>query len=657
MKHYAMLSAACLAAVLASLPLPAHAEGTVSQKGIRYTLYEDHAAVSGTGQAGVTHAVIPETIEGLPVTVIEDNVFCQNAPTFLETVSLPETIVSIGDGAFQNCNHLTEINLPDAITHIGEAAFSGCDALTSITLPKQLSVIADDTFSGCELLSSVTFPEALVTIGDDAFWGCTALSEIDLPDSLRYVQYDSFYRTSAMTQAYEDAKASDGLVCIDNAVLQLLPNVAPDLVLPENIVVLSAGSNSSTGSVTSLHLPAGFASLGETGLQGYTGLAAITLDENNTSFTMKDGILYDSGLTILYGAPARSGIASVVIPESVTTIGVSAFDHVSTLQSVQLPSGLQQMGANAFQKSGIGQIVLPDGITALENNVFAHCTALTECTLPATLTSIGAAAFSGCRSLTDISLHEGITHIGSHAWSGCTGLTDITLPGSLEEIPEQAFLNCTSLTSVQMRFGPSHIGYGAFMGCTALKEFYMPNSVTTMENAVFTKSGIETLVLSDNLTSISGGYIETIYEPIWDEDGNMIEPGYTTEEPWSSFTLTPLQKLTFSSNVTNIGEYVFTIPSAVEDIYFYGSEEDWNAIEVERCNESLAGITVHFSAGTEGSGDASWDGTISVLDCVMLQKYLLRGGHVTNKLAADVNQDGRIDSFDLALLKRKLAAS
>ncbi len=652
----------CAALLLSSFPMTASAEETagsgtlIYQKGIGYTVYSDHAEVTHTASAGVTYAVVAESVEGVPVTAIGEGVFSQNAPTFLETVTLPETITSIGAEAFYNCNHLTAINIPAGVTYIGESAFSGCTDLTAITLPEGIATIADSTFSGCESLTSITLPEGITTIEADAFWGCTALTEIDLPDSLRYVEYDSFYGTAALTQACEEASASDGVVYIDNAALYFLKNVIPEVTLREGTVVLSdTGTYSSyTSSITALHLPASLASLGKSGLKGYTSLETLKVADGNVSFIMLDGVLYSSDLSMLHGVPAQSGITSLVVPERVTAIGISAFDHASSLREIVLPAGLQQIGANAFRKTGIERIALPKGIGALENNVFAYCASLTECLLPNSLTSIGAGAFAGCTALTDITLHEGITYIGSNAWNGCTSLTGITLPASLDEIPEQAFLNCTELASVQMRSGPDHIGYGAFMGCTSLEEFYMPNSVTTMENAVFAKSGIETLVLSDNLTSISGGYIETIYEPIWDEDGNMIEPGYTTEEPWSSFTLTPLQKLTFSRNVTNIGEYVFAIPSAVEDIYFYGSEEDWNAIEVERCNESLDGITVHFSAGTEGSGDASWDGEVTVLDCVMLQQYLLCGGHVTNKLAADVNQDGIIDAFDLALLKKML---
>ncbi len=135
---------------------------------------------------GLKSVVFPES-----VTSIGDGAF--PGCSLLTSIAIPDGVTNIGWYAFHECASLVSITIPDSVVNIGEGAFSGCSSLTSITLPKGVKSIEDMTFCECTALSSVIIPDGVTSIGDNAFMSCSSLTSIIIPESLTSIAEDAFY--------------------------------------------------------------------------------------------------------------------------------------------------------------------------------------------------------------------------------------------------------------------------------------------------------------------------------------------------------------------------------------------------------------------------------------------------------------------------------
>ena len=165
------------------------------------------------------------------------------------------------------------------------------------------------------------------------------------------------------------------------------------------------------------------------------------------------------------------GLTSVTLPEGITTIGNSAFLGCALLTPVSFPEGLTTIGNSAFSGcSSLTSVSLPEGVTSIGELAFAGCSSLSSVTLPESLITIGRLAFSGCSSLTSVVLPEGITTIEYGLFSGCPSLTSIVIPESVTSVGDYAFHNCASLTSVTLPEGVTVVGKQSFAGCSSLTQ-------------------------------------------------------------------------------------------------------------------------------------------------------------------------------------------
>ena len=169
-----------------------------------------------------------------------------------------------------------------------------------------------------------------------------------------------------------------------------------------------------------------------------------------------------------------SGLTSLSLPSSLTSIEHEAFAGCSGLTSLSLPSSLTSIKYRAFYGcSGLTSLSLPSSLTSIEYYAFYGCSGLTSLSLPSGITSIDWNAFSGCSGLTSLTLPSSLTSIDSGAFSGCSGLTSLTLPSSLTSIDSGAFSGCSGLTSLSLPSGLTSIGDGAFRGCSGLTSIYV----------------------------------------------------------------------------------------------------------------------------------------------------------------------------------------
>ena len=338
-------------------------------------------------------------------------------------------VTSIGDAAFRGCTSLASITIPNSVTSIGGQAFSDCTGLTSITIPNSVTSIGWSAFGDCSGLTSITIPNSVTSIGYDAFCGCTGLESIVVdPGNTKYDSRDN---------------------C--NAIIETESNT------------LFAGCKNSV-------IPNSVTSIGFAAFRGCTGLTSITIPNSVTSI----GDETFSGCT---------GLTSITIPNSVTSIEISAVSSCTELTSIVVAPGNTKYDSrdncNAIIETESNTLiacckntVIPNSVTSIGNSAFSGCSGLTSITIPNSVTSIGEYAFIGCTGLTSITIPNSVTSIGGQAFSDCTGLTSITIPNSVTSIGYAAFYSCRGLTSVTIGNSVTSIGDLAFAWCYGLTDVY-----------------------------------------------------------------------------------------------------------------------------------------------------------------------------------------
>ena len=234
----------------------------------------------------------------------------------------------------------------------------------------------------------------------------------------------------------------------------------------------------------------------------------------NTHYSSIDGVLYNYVQDTLIQCPGAK--TSITIPNSVTSIGDSAFSGCSSLTSVTIPnsvtsigrwafwgcSGLTTLNFNAidcqdfedsyFNGNHVGSfgnslttVNIGDSVQRIPAYFVSGCSDLTLVTIPTGVTSIGGWTFSGCSGLTSVTIPTGVTSIEGYTFYGCTGLTSITIPNNITSIGNSAFAYCSGLSSVTIPNSVTSIGNSAFSGCSGLTSVSIPTGVTSIGERAF----------------------------------------------------------------------------------------------------------------------------------------------------------------------------
>ncbi|MBR3988286.1 MAG: leucine-rich repeat protein [Clostridia bacterium] len=343
-------------------------------------------------------------------------------------------------------------------------------------------------------------------------------------------------------------------------------------------------------------------------------------------------------------------MTSVVIPDSVKVISEDAFRECDGLTNLEIPDSVvlinkyDSLAATFGFCKNLKTVVLGDGIQTLPYNAFIGCTALETVEFGANMKSTGDNAFTDCTLLKEVKLNEGLETISGSAFLGCESLTELVLPDSVKTIEGYAFSGCDGLVTFDFN-KVENIGVCAFGECAGLTEVIIPDTVKVVGNPddVFTAGAFESC---NSLTNVAvGGGIESIPE-------RMFLASYK------------IKNLFIDKGVLKlIDEYAFGSYDNIENVYFSGTEEEWNQIEIMPNNEALLGANIVFETEFTGTfpkgilGDADNNGSITIKDATSIQKYVAKLIAVDEEAlkAADVNSDGKVNVKDATAIQKYLA--
>ena len=268
-------------------------------------------------------------------------------------------------------------------------------------------------------------------------------------------------------------------------------------------------------------------------------------------------------------------IDSVIVKYGVTKIGADAFYHTS-LKSIVLPESLVSIGYAAFGNcASLTSIDLPESLVSIGNLAFMNCTSLTNIDMPESLTSIGDYAFGNCINLSSIDLPESLLSIGMYAFENCISLTSIGLPESLTDIEEGAFQACTSLSSIDLPESLVSIGSYAFEDCISLSSINMPESLTEIDDFAFANcTSLNNIDLPKSLNDIGYGTFSNC------DNLNSIDLPDSVTIIWryAFAECDSLRSIHIPLSVVIIEDAAFS-DTQIKDIYYEGTRVQWNAIK------------------------------------------------------------------------------
>ncbi len=450
-------------------------------------------------------------------------------------------VIEISSLAFSHCTSLTSITIPNSVTTIGDSAFYNCTSLTSVTIPDGVTSIGWNAFSDCTSLTSVIIPNSVTTIGSEAFSNC---------GDLTYNTYDNAYYLGNSSNPYVV------LVKTKNT------NIASCIIHPNTRIIYNYAF-ASCANLTNINIPERVTTIGKYAFYGCTDLVSVDMPDgvssvavafygcNNLTYNTYDNAYYlgnSSNPYVVLVESKNDNITRCTIHPDTKVIANSAFAYCANLTNIIIPDGVVTIGDAAFLNcTGVTGISIPNSVTTIGRGAFEYCTSLTDIDIPDGVTVIDEFAFSNCTRLTNVIVPNGVTIIGDCAFAGCTALADITIPDSVIKIGGNAFNYCISLARINIPDGIALIDGSAFCRCYKLTNVTIPDSVTFIHEYAF-------------------------------------------------YECTGLTKVTIPSSVTTIYNNAFGGCANLTDVYYSGSESDWNKINIAPENTSLINAKIHFNS-------------------------------------------------------------
>lgn len=573
---------------------------TVTSGGVTYTLQDDVLTCYGYGKC--TDAW-QDTIKlaAVKTVIIGENI---------------TTIDGVVEGAFENCTNLKKVVFSDDLIEITGPEFQGCTSLKSITFPKNLQTIGFYSFEGCTALNNVVVPDSVTTIGISAFANCTSLTNITLPDNLELIGEKAFKNSGYYNNSYnwvngvlyigkyliKAQESLSGSYTIKSGTTLIAPKAfasciyLTDIVMPDSVKHISSLAFNGCSRLTSVKIPSGVTSIELSTFEGCSKLKSVTIPASVTKIEKK-AFFACNALTDVYYAGPQEDWNMIEIGDNNNPLKSATLHctHEHSYTRTVIPPTCMEEGYTLYTCS-CGHSYTGKVTDKVEHNyVNGVCTycglenrngvmRLTKDGVTYTLkgTTLTVTGSGTCEKvwydtmnvqITDLVICEGITAIGDSAFSGCYKLVNVSLPNSLKKIDYRAFSVCIELKNINLPEGLTEIGEWAFSGCTSLDYVIIPKNVKTLSDGIFNSCQLDLVVVPDGVTRIGA----------------------------SAFSFAWINDLYLPNSINLIDYYAFYNTKYFYNVYFDGSQSEWNKIEVCTDNEGLENPKIITTTQYSGS--------------------------------------------------------
>lgn len=319
-------------------------------------------------------------IDGLNYRPSENNTASLRKGNYTGDIVIPSQISYNGntysvtsiDAAFMGCAGLTSVTIPNSVTAIGQGAFQECLDLKNVIIPNSITSIGSGAFRDCVNLTDVTIPNSVTSIGSSAFRACKNLKKIIIPNSV----------TSIDEYAFSDC---------DNL---------GSIILSENLTTIGSNSFSYCLGLKSITIPKSVLSIGDGAFSCCENIESIVVDSENSKYDSRNNC---NAIIETYRNRLILGCKTTVIPQNINMIGPYAFACCSDLKDLYIPNSVRYIEYGAFQGcNGFRTFNIGDNVEHIGSGAFSECEALLSITIPSTVKTIENGAFEYCKKLKDV---------------------------------------------------------------------------------------------------------------------------------------------------------------------------------------------------------------------------------------------------------------
>ena len=419
----------------------------------------------------------------------KDNCLLAVKTTVTGTVTIAPNTRIIAGAALKQCGNITSVSIPNSVISIGNNAFEKCFSLTSITIPHSVSYVGQTAFKECTGLNTVIWntPNANINHSNSDFKPfdqCPQITNFIFGDSVRVIPGYALYNfASIQTLSIGNNVDSIGNYAFYNC--NSLTSV--DL---SNVETIGNSAFYNCSGLTSVDL-SNVETIGNSAFYNCSGL--ISVDLSNVETIGYNAFSYCSGLTSIdlsnvetignYAFRGCSSLTSIDFPESVSAIGNNAFENCDKLLSVEIPSSINNIGGNAFKNcDSLTTILWNANISSSNNNIFSECSNVQTLTIGDSTRVVPNSFMDGCSSLRIVSFGANVDTIGNNAFKNCDNLLSVEIPHYIKHVGTNAFYSCDSLKTVVWNTPYAELNHDIynnkpFEACDSLTTFIFGDSI------------------------------------------------------------------------------------------------------------------------------------------------------------------------------------